>query len=76
MKAVFTPTRLRYFSIFKRGMKGVYKHCGKEHIPRYVVEDDYPNNQHEKNGYSDEDRAEKALLGVVGKCLTYQRSAQ
>ncbi|CAM4367683.1 ISXO2-like transposase domain-containing protein [Novosphingobium lubricantis] len=27
-----------YFSIFKRGMKGVYQHCAKKHLHRYVAE--------------------------------------
>ena len=26
------------FSIFKRGMKGVYQHCGKQHLHRYAAE--------------------------------------
>ena len=25
-----------YFSIFKRGMKGVYQHCGEKHLHRYL----------------------------------------
>ncbi len=25
-----------YFSIFKRGMKGIYQHCGKQHLKRYL----------------------------------------
>jgi hypothetical protein len=27
-----------YFSIFKRGMKGVYQHCGEQHLHRYLAE--------------------------------------
>jgi hypothetical protein len=69
---VHTNTIEGYFSIFKRGMKGVYQHCGKEHLHRYLAEYDYRYNHREKNGYSDEDRAEKALLGVSGKRLTYK----
>lgn len=73
---VHTNTIEGYFSIFKRGMKGVYQHCGKNHLHRYLAEYDYRYNHRKGNGYSDEDRAEKALLGVVGKRLTYQRPAE
>jgi hypothetical protein len=27
-----------YFSIFKRGMKGVYQHCGERHLHRYLLQ--------------------------------------
>jgi ISXO2-like transposase domain len=30
-----------YYSIFKRGMKGVYQHCGERHIQRYLAEFDF-----------------------------------
>ena len=30
-----------FFSIFKRGMKGVYQHCGKNHLNRYLAEFDF-----------------------------------
>ncbi len=30
-----TNTIEGFFSIFKRGMKGIYQHCGKRHLPRY-----------------------------------------
>jgi hypothetical protein len=35
---VHTNTAEGYFSIFKRGKKGVYQHCAKEHLHRYAVE--------------------------------------
>ena len=34
---VHTNTIEGYFSVFKRGMKGVYQHCGKQHLHRYVA---------------------------------------
>ena len=37
---VHTNTVEGYFSIFKRGMKGVYQHCGKQHLHRYAAEFD------------------------------------
>ena len=32
-----TSTRLKAVLIFKRGMKGIYQHCGKQHLHRYVA---------------------------------------
>jgi transposase-like protein len=61
-----------YFSIFKRGMKGVYQHCDEKHLHRYLAEFDFRYNAREGLGFNDQDRAVKALKGVVGKRLTYQ----
>ena len=33
-----------YFSIFKRGMKGVYQHCSEKHLHRYLAEFDFCYN--------------------------------
>jgi hypothetical protein len=30
-----------FYSIFKRGMKGVYQHCGEKHLHRYLAEFDF-----------------------------------
>jgi hypothetical protein len=30
-----------YYSIFKRGMKGVYPHCGEKHLHLYLAEFDF-----------------------------------
>jgi hypothetical protein len=30
-----------YYSIFKRGMKGTYQHCGEKHLHRYLAEYDF-----------------------------------
>jgi hypothetical protein len=64
-----------FFSIFKRGMKGVYQHCGHQHLQRYVTEFDFRYNNRVANGVNDEQRAEKLLLGVIGKRLTYQTTS-
>jgi hypothetical protein len=61
-----------YFSIFKRGMKGIYQHCGEQHLHRYLSEYDFRYNAREALGVDDEARAVKALKGIVGKRLTYQ----
>lgn len=61
-----------YFSIFKRGMKGVYQHCDEKHLHRYLSEFDFRYNNRVGLGYNDEDRSKALLMGVVGKRLTYQ----
>ena len=33
---VHTNTVEAYFSIFKRGMRGVYQHCKEKHLHRYL----------------------------------------
>jgi hypothetical protein len=30
-----------FYSVFKRGMKGVYQHCSEKHLHRYVAESDF-----------------------------------
>jgi ISXO2-like transposase domain len=30
-----------YFSIFKRGTRGIYRHCGGKHLHRYLAEFDF-----------------------------------
>ncbi len=60
-----------YFSIFKRGMKGIYQHCGEQHLHRYLAEYDFRYNNREALGYNDQDRAVNLLKGVSGKRLTY-----
>ncbi len=61
-----------FFSIFKRGMKGVYQHCQEKHLHRYLSEYDFRYNNRVALGVDDEARAVKALKGVVGKRLTYE----
>ena len=69
---IHTNTIEGYFSIFKRGMKGVYQHCAKKHLHRYLAEFDFRYNQRTALGVDDQERAERALRGIVGKRLTYQ----
>jgi transposase-like protein len=61
-----------YFSVFKRGMKGVYQHCGERHLHRYLAEFDFRYSNRVKLGCDDALRAERALKGIVGKRLTYR----
>jgi transposase-like protein len=60
------------FSIFKRGMKGVYQHCSEKHLHRYVAEFDFRYNNRSGLGVEDAERATNALKGIVGKRLTYR----
>ncbi len=60
------------FSIFKRGMRGVYQHCGEQHLHRYLAEFEFRYKNREANGMSDSGRAVRALQGIAGKRLTYR----
>ena len=62
-----------YFSIFKRGMKGVYQHCSEKHLHRYLAEFDFRYNARSSLGVEDVERATKAVKGAKGKRLTYRR---
>jgi transposase-like protein len=61
-----------YFSIFKRGMRGVYQHCAGKHLHRYLAEYDFRYSNRAKLGVDDEMRTELAIRGIVGKRLTYR----
>ena len=61
-----------YYSIFKRGMKGVYQHCKEKHLHRYLSEFDFRYSHRVKLGVNDAARADCALRGVKGKRLTYR----
>jgi transposase-like protein len=61
-----------YFSIFKRGMKGVYQHCGEKHLHRYLAEFDFRYNHRSALGFSDGERAALSIKGAEGKRLTYR----
>jgi transposase-like protein len=70
---IHTNTVEGYYSIFKRGMKGVYQHCSEKHLHRYLSEFDFRYSNRVALGVNDEARAEKALQGIPGKRLTYRR---
>jgi hypothetical protein len=61
-----------YFSIFKRGMRGVYQHCGEKHLHRYLAEFDFRYNRRVALGYSDTERAQDVARGAEGKRLMYR----
>ena len=68
-----TNTVEGYFSIFKRGVYGVYQHVSSHHLHRYTSEFDFRYNHREKLGYNDAERTTVALKGIGGKRLTYRR---
>ncbi len=73
-RTVFTNTIEGYFSIFKRGMRGVYQHCAKRHLHRYLAEFDFRYTNRMALGTDDTARAAKVLSMIGGKRLTYRRT--
>jgi transposase-like protein len=69
---VHTNTVEGLFSVFKRGMTGVYQHCGEKHLHRYLAEFDFRYNNRVALGVNDSERASWALVGMKGKRLTYR----
>ena len=70
---VHTNTIEGFFSIFKRGMKGVYQHCAKKHLHRYAAEFEFRYNNRTAHGVNDSERAGRALASIKGKRLTYRQ---
>jgi transposase-like protein len=68
---VHTNTVEGYFSIFKRGIIGVYHHVDSNHLHRYVSEFDFRYNERK---IDDTKRSIKALIGIEGKRLMYRDS--
>lgn len=71
----YTNTIEGVFSIFKRGMKGIYQHCSEKHLHRYLSEFDFRYNHRVALGVDDVVRAERALIGAKGKRLMYRQEA-
>ena len=72
---VTTNSLKGYFSIFERGMKGIYQHCSEKHLHRYLAEFDFGYSNRVRLFVDDERRTQRALRGIVGKRLTYQDSS-
>jgi transposase-like protein len=62
-----------YFSIFKRGMRGVYQHCSEKHLHRYLAEFDFRYNHRAALGWTDEQRTVAAVRASEGKRITYHQ---
>jgi transposase-like protein len=69
---VHTNSAEGFFSIFKRGMRGIYQHCKEKHLHRYLAEYDFRYNNRIALGVDDVARHDRALQGIVGKRLTYR----
>ncbi len=54
--SVHTNTVEGYYSIFKRGMKGVYQHCSEANLHRYLSECDFRYSNRIKLGIDDKER--------------------
>ena len=72
---IHTNTIEGFFSIFKRGMRGVYQHASKRHLHRYMAEFDFRYSNRVALGFGDAARADNLLAGVVGKRLTYETAS-
>jgi transposase-like protein len=70
----YTNTVEGYFSIFKRGIYGVYHHVSQQHLKRYLCEFDFRYNERIALGVDDQERTARALRGSIGKRLTYRET--
>jgi ISXO2-like transposase domain len=66
---VHTSTVENIFSVFKRGMYGVYQHCGEARLPRYLTEFEFRQNRRTAVGDTDTMRCDDAIRGAEGKRL-------
>jgi transposase-like protein len=71
---ITTNTVEGYYSIFKRGMKGVYQHCAEKHLHRYLSEFDFRYSNRVALGVNDGERRTHAIKGSAGKRLTYRQA--
>jgi ISXO2-like transposase domain len=70
---VHTNSAEGFFSIFKRGMRGIYQHCKEKHLHRYLAEYEFRYNHRVRLGIGDIDRTLAAIRGVEGKRLLYRQ---
>ena len=69
-----TNTGQGFYSVFKRGLKNLYRHCSERHLHRYVAEFDLRHTNRVRLGVDDMARTLTALRGIAGKRLTYRDS--
>ena len=62
-----------FFGIFKRGMTGIYQHCGEQHLQRYLDEFTFRYTHRVARGVEDLERAMIATKNGEGKRLTWRR---
>jgi len=63
-------TAENFFSIFKRGVVGIYHHMSATHMHRYLAEFDM---RYSTKKITDGERAALIIKGMVGRRLTYRR---
>ena len=63
-------TAENFFSIFKRGVIGTYHYMSEAHLGRYCKEFDFRYNT---RTILDTERTDVAILGAIGKRLTYRQ---
>lgn len=66
---ITTNTIEGFFSIFKRGLNGVYHNVSRKHLHRYVAEFEFRYNRREME---DGERVEAAIRAADGKRLMYK----
>src|SRR5437588_1662092 len=59
-----------FFSIFKRGMRGIYQHCSEDHLHRYLAEFDFRYSNRAALRVDDILRTMRAIRGAEGTRLT------
>ncbi|MGN6467987.1 MAG: IS1595 family transposase [Rhizobiaceae bacterium] len=74
--AIHSNTIENVFSVFKRGMVGVYQHCGEAHLHRYLAEFDFRYNRRAALKVTDTERHDMLLAMIEGKRLTYRRTGE
>jgi transposase-like protein len=72
-EAIHTNSAEGFFSIFKRGMRGIYQHCSEKHLHRYLAEYEFRYNHRVALGVGDIDRTLAAIRGIEGKRLMYRQ---
>jgi hypothetical protein len=73
---VHTNTIESYFATLKRSIFGTYHHVSQKHLKRYLGEVDFRYNERAALGVGDVERTAKAVLGTVGKRVTYQQTGR
>src|SRR5206468_6956046 len=68
---IHSNTAENFFSIFKRGVVGIYHHMSATHMHRYLAEFDM---RYSTKTITDGERANLILKGMVGRRLTYRRT--
>jgi transposase-like protein len=71
---ITTNTVESSFAILKRGLYGTFHSVSEKHLQRYATEFDFRWNHRAKLGFTDVERADHILKGIVGKRLMYQHT--